>query len=101
MAVKRLIWVFAALFVIFGLPLAVVEDQGLRRLCGSLSLVGLGGFALCLAGDGLASGAIRWQFSLIERAKQPVAFWAAVAIVTLAGLGVLVAAAWAAFFKAW
>ena len=96
---KRLIWVFGAGFILFGLPLIMVEDAAARDIWGSLSTFSLGGFAFAMAYDAAATGTIRMQFSTINRAAQPRAFWAAVGLVTLAGLGVVIAAGWLLFFK--
>ena len=93
-------WVLAGLFVVCGLPLAVVEDSGWRNTWGGLSLIGLGGFALSMVRDAVKSGEIRLNFSRIRRADSPRLFWATLALIAAAGIGVLVAAAWALAFKA-
>ncbi len=99
-ASRYLTWVFAGLFVACGLPLAFVEDPAWRDAWGGASLIGLGGFALSMARDAVKSGEIRLNFSRIRRADSPRLFWAAIALVVAAGLGVLVSAAWALFIKA-
>ena len=101
MILNRLMWLFGALFVLFGLPLAVVEDSGWQRVWGGLSLLSLGSFALAMAGGGMVTGQIRVQFSTIERSAQPYVFWAAIAIVSAAGVVVIITAFWAVFFKTW
>jgi len=98
---KRLMWLFGVLFVVFGLPLAVIEDGFWQQLCGVLSTLSLGCFALAMAGDGLVKGEIRLQFSLIQRAARPRAFWAAIGLVATAGVGVILSAFWMMFIKAW
>jgi hypothetical protein len=95
-----LTWVLAGLFVVCGLPLAVVEDAGWRNTWGGFSLLGLGGFALSMVADAVQSGQIRLNLSVIRRAQSPRLFWATLAVIATAGLGVLVGAAWALFFKA-
>jgi hypothetical protein len=92
-------WVFAGLFVASGLPLAVVEDAGWRNLCGGFSLIGLGGFALSMVRDAVRSGQIRLHATVIRRARSPRLFWATLALIDAAGLGVLVGAVWALFVK--
>jgi len=96
----RLIWIFGALFVLFGLPLIIVDDIGARNLLGGLSTLSLGGFAFALASNGIVTGTIRLQYSKISRAAQPYTFWAAVILVTAAGSGVVVSSMWLMFFKA-
>ena len=91
--------VFAALFVACGLPLFFVEDPAWRNGWGGLSLVGLGGFTLSMARDAVQSGEVRFNHTLIKRANRPRPFWATLALIAAAGLGVLVAACWALFFK--
>ena len=93
-------WVFAGLFVACGLPLAVVEDPAWRNLWGGLSLTGLGGFALSIVRDAVRSGQVRLNPTVIRRARSPRLFWAALALIAAAGLGVLAGAAWALVFKA-
>ena len=50
MTFNHLMWFFA---VLFGLPLAVLDDEGWRRASGTLSVLSLDGFALAMAADGL------------------------------------------------
>lgn len=97
---KYLTWVFAGLFVACGLPLFWVEDAGWRNVWGGLSLLGLGGFALAMAGDAARSGQVRINLTRIRRAQSPRLFWAVLALIASAGLAVLAAAAWALAFKA-
>lgn len=99
MRLDRLMWLCAGLFVAFGLPLAVVGDGVWRNALGGLSVLSLGGFGLAMAGDGIVRGRIRVQFSVIRRAAQPRAFWAAVAVAAAAGLGVIASGIWVMFLK--
>ena len=101
MYLDRLMWLFGALFVLFGLPLLLVEDKGWQRVFIGLSVLSLGCFALAMVGDGLVKGKIRFQFSLIERTAQPRTFWATIALVSTAGIVVIITAFWAMFFKTW
>ncbi len=96
----RLIWIFGVLFVLFGLPLIIVDDIGARNVLGGLSVLRLGGFAFAMAYNAMATGTIRLQNSKISRTAQPYAFWAAVCLVTAAGLGVVASGMWLMFFKA-
>ena len=96
-----MMWLCGALFVLFGLPLAFLEDTVWRHICGGLSVLSLGLFALAMVGDGLVKGKIRIQFSLIDRATQPRIYWAAIALISAAGIGVVIAAIWVFFFKIW
>ncbi len=100
MTLNRLMWVFASLFVAFGLLMAAVEDTTARKIWGGLSVASLGGFAFAMVFDGVSKGEIRVQFSVIERATQPRLFWAAVTLVGAAGIGVVVSAAMVLFFRA-
>jgi len=98
---NRLMWTFGALFRLFGLPLFIVEDTAWARLWTSLCVLSLGCFAFAMAGDGLIKGTIRIQFSLIHRTSQPIAFWAAIFMVSAAGTGAMATAIWAYFVKIW
>jgi hypothetical protein len=95
----RLIWIFGALFIVFGLPLAIIDGIAARNVLGGLSTLSLGGFAFALAYNATATGTIRLQYSTISRSAQPRAFWAAVSLVAVAGLGVVTSAIWLLFFK--
>lgn len=99
MALNRMIWIFAGLFVAFGLMLGASEDPASRNLWGGLSAGCLGGFALALAGDGLSKGRIRFGFDEIDRTTHPRLFFAAVTVVVAAGLSTLAAAITIVFFK--
>lgn len=101
MTFHRLMWIFAGLFLLFGFPLLMIEDKAWLRILVSLCCLSLGGFALSMAADGLIKGQIKFQFSLIERQRQPFFYWAALALVLAAGFGTVITAIWAAFFKTW
>ena len=101
MHLDRLMWLFGVLFVLFGLPLAFVEDIAWQHLCGGLSILFLSLFALAMVCNGLARGKIRLQFSWIYRTNQPRTFWASIALVFATGMVVMIAAIWVLFFKAW
>lgn len=88
---QKLIWIFAGAFVLFGVTLFFVEDEAARDFWGGLSILCLGGFALALAYDALATGRITIQFSKISRRTQPRMFWAAVGLVVATGSVVIVA----------
>ena len=96
---SSLTWIFAGLFVAFGLPLAVVEDPAWANRWGGLSLLCLAGYAFSMVRDAVKSGEVRLNFSRIRRADSPRLFWTALALVSAAGAGVLAAAVWALFFK--
>ena len=99
-ASSPLTWIFAGLFVAFGLPLAVVEDPAWGHRWAGLSLFCLAGFAFSLVRDAVRSGEVRLNVSRICRANSPRLFWAALALVAAAGLGVLATAVWVLVFKA-
>jgi hypothetical protein len=99
MTLTRLMWLFAGLFVAFGLALGLSEDAAQRNLWGGLSVGCLGGFGLCLAADGVAKGEVRFGFDVVRRAQNPILFAAAITVIACAGLGTLVAAVWLWFFK--
>ena len=99
MPLDRLMWLFAALFILFGLALGFVEDRGWQNVCGGMSVLSLGCFGMAMAGDGLVKGEIRLQFSLIKRAAQPRLYWTAIALVFTTGVGVIITAVWAIFLK--
>ncbi|WP_170328941.1 hypothetical protein [Ruegeria arenilitoris] len=99
MNITYLMWLFAALFVVTGLPLALTENEQWQRLWGGTSALSLGLFAISMATDGLLRGQIRIHFSIIRRSSQPRLFFCAVALVLAAGTGVIIAAIWVIFFK--
>lgn len=99
MTLERLMWIFAAMFVIFGLLLGLSGETATRNLWGGLSAGSLGGFALMLAADGVHQGRIRFGFDVVHRAAQPRLFAAAIVVVVAAGLGTMAAAVWISFFK--
>ncbi|HSR55399.1 MAG TPA: hypothetical protein VLN73_04120 [Alphaproteobacteria bacterium] len=100
MTLNRWMWVFAGLFVAFGLMMAVSDAPGTKNTFGGLSIASLGSFALAMAADGILTGQIRIQFDVIERAKRPRLFWSSVTLVLAAGIVVMVGAVWVLFFKA-
>ncbi len=101
MYLDRLMWLFGALFVLFGLPLGVIDDISWQNVCGGLSILSLSLFALAMVGDALVKGKIRLQFTWITRTTQPRTFWASIALVFSTGMGVLISAIWVLFFKPW
>ena len=92
-------WLCAALFVIFGLSLAVIDDRDWQKLCGGISALSLSGFSFFMAGSGLLNGRIRIQNSWINLATQPRVFWASIVLVLAAGFGVMIASIWVLFIK--
>jgi len=101
MYLKLLTWVFAGLFVLFGLLIPVTENTGWLRWCAGLSTLSLGGFGLSMAGDAIQAQQIRLQFSIIRRADQPRLYWAAVLLVAATGVSVSIVGLWFLFFKNW
>lgn len=101
MRLKSLIWVFAGLFVCFGLLIPVTEDTDWLRWWVGLSTLCLGGFGLSMAADALATRQIRLQYSIIRQAQQPRLYWAAVVLVAATGVSVSIVGLWFLFFKNW
>ena len=101
MRFDRLMWLFAALFLIFGAALLAAEETGWQRWLTGLSTFSLGCFAFAMAADGVAQSRIRLQTSVIHRNSRPKLFWAAVGLVAAAGAGTIVTSLWAFFFKTW
>lgn len=99
MKIEHLMWICGGLFIVFGLIGAVNDDPAWQRPWLGLSTLSLGCFGLAMASDGLRKGEIRFQFTPIRRADKPRTFWAAIALVFTAGVGVVIAAIWAIFFK--
>lgn len=100
MTATRLTWIAAALFLLCGLPLLVVEDLWWGRFWGGLAVLWLGVFALAMARAAVTTGQVRMNFSVIRRASQPRTFWAMIALLVFAGSVVLISAFWLWFFKA-
>jgi hypothetical protein len=97
---RHLTWIFAGLFLLFGVSILLAEDPAWKRTWAGLSVLALGGFGLSMARDALVTGQIRLQNSVIRRATRPRLFWASVILVAAAGIGSLIAGVWALFFKA-
>lgn len=94
-------WIFAALFLLFGLPLFIVEDEGWRKILLGGTTLSLGGFALAMAGDGIIKGEIKFNLSLIKCHDRPVVFWSTVALVAIAGIATIATGIWALLYKEW
>ena len=62
-------------------------------------MIGLGGFALAFAVDGVQKGEVKLQNSLIQRGRQKYLFWSTIGVVVFAGVVVLCAVIWLMFFK--
>ncbi len=101
MRLDRLMWLCAALVILFLLPLVFVKESGWLRVCVGLSVLSLGCFGLAMAGDGIVKGEITLQFSQIKRTAQPRLFWTIIVLIFTAGGCVIVTAFWAMFFKTW
>ena len=95
MFLKHLTWIFAGLFVLFGLTMLMTESG----IWAGLSTLSLGGFGLSMVKDALATGQIRIQNSVIRQANQPRLFWAAIILVSATGVVVLITGLWFLFFK--
>ncbi len=92
-------WIFAGLFLLFGILMLITEDLIWRQFWAGLATLSLGGFALSMVKDALATGQIRLQHSVIRYADQPWLFWAAVIFIAAAGIGTLIAGVWLMLFK--
>ncbi|MGI9367197.1 MAG: hypothetical protein ACR2O2_00040 [Ruegeria sp.] len=96
---NRLMILFGALFVVFGVLLGITEDPAFKNIWGGLSAGSLGAFALSMAADALKTGKIRIQFDVIDRRTRPRLYWAAIGLVACAGCGVVASAIWLVVFK--
>ncbi len=94
MIYDRLMYLFAGIFGLLGVPLVMLRDQGLAMMLGGFAMGSLGCLALTLGWAALARGEMGLQFTIIHRARRPRLFRAAVVLVFAAGAGVLVGAAW-------
>lgn len=92
-------WIFAGLFLLFGMPMLMTENSAWRQFWAGLATLSLGGFALSMVRDALATGQFRLRHSVIRYADQPWLFWAAVIFIAAAGAGTLIAGVWLLFFK--
>jgi hypothetical protein len=99
MLLRRVTWILAGLFVLFGVAALTTDSESWRRFWVGLSTLSLGGFGVSMAKNALAAGQIRLQTAVIRFAHQPRLFWAAVILVAVAGVGVLIAGLWFLFFK--
>jgi len=99
MRIHPLTWVFAGLFLLFGLILLLAEEDAARRLWAGLSTLLLGGFGLSMANDARRTGQLRLQHSVIRRANQPRLFLVMTILIAGAGAGVIIAGLWFLFLK--
>lgn len=99
MPVSPLTWIFAGLFLLFGLLMLATDAEAGRRFWAGFSVLSLGGFGLSMARDALATGQVRLQHVVIRRAKQPRLFRATVGLIGAAGAGTVIAGLWLLFFK--
>ncbi len=99
MFLKRLMWIFVGLSVLFGTSILITESAVWRQFWAGLSALSLGGFAVSMVKDALSTGQIRVQYSVISFPDHPRLFWAAVILTAAAGVAVLIAGIWALFFK--
>lgn len=86
-------------FVLCGVQLAWVDDQYWKNFFGGMSLLGLGGFAVSMAMDGVSKGHLKLQYNTLHRAKTPRMFWAVTILILLAGGVVVAGGIWAIFLK--
>lgn len=96
---KTLTWIFAGLFLLFGIAMAFAGDPALRRLLAGLSCLALGGFTVSMVLDAVASGEMRLRHSVVRRAGRPALFWSLAVSIVAAGLGVVTAGLWLLFFR--
>lgn len=87
-------------FVLCGVQLAWLDDGRAKNIWGGLSLLGLGGFAVAMAMDGISKGKLKLQYNILYRDRSPRIFWAMTAMIFAAGIGVAVGGIWAIFLKA-
>lgn len=100
---RTLQWIFAALFLLCGIPLLFLDrdnpDPAAAQLLAGTAALFLGGFGVCLAWSAWEVGAIKLQHVNYTRAGEPRRFMATVAMIFLAGCGTLASAVWFFFFK--
>jgi hypothetical protein len=99
---EGLMWVFAGLFLLSGLPLLFFDRDHpgpAGQLLAGTATLSLGLFGICLAWSAWQSGVINLQHFNYSRAGQPRRFMATLAVILLAGCGTIVAAFWYLFFK--
>lgn len=92
-------WIFAGLFILFGILGLMTEGADWGKVWAGLCILSLGGWAISFVKDALATGQIQLQNSVIRYGNQPRLFWTAVVLIASAGVGVLVAGLWLLFFK--
>jgi hypothetical protein len=87
-------WHFVGAFILFGVFMLLAEDTGWRPLWVGLCTLSLGGFAFSMVRDALVGGEMRLQNVSLRRADHPWRFWAAVAVVAVAGTATCVGGLW-------
>lgn len=91
---NRLLWIFAALFLLCGLPLLFLDSENpdsASKAVAGMAALSLGGFALSLAWNACESGGLQMLHFGYQRATQPRRFFATVAVLILAGCATVVA----------
>jgi hypothetical protein len=100
---ERLLWAFAILFLLCGVPLLFLDREAPDPVFGNtlagMAALFLGGFEVCLAWNALDTGEIKLQHFRCSRAAQPRCFAAAVVVILAAGLATLFTAVWFFFLK--
>ena len=95
----RATWIFAGLFIFFGTLGMIAEGADWHQVWAGLSALSLGGWAISLVQDTLATRQIQLQNSVIRYANQPRLFWTAVVLIAAAGVGPVITGLWLLFFK--
>ena len=100
---ERMMWIFAILVLLCGLPLFFLDkespDPAAGHALAGMAALFLGAFGLCLAWNALETGEINVQHFHYSRSGQPRRFMATVALILFAGCGALISAFWFLFFK--
>jgi hypothetical protein len=94
MPISAVTWALAALFLVFGVGMLLIEGEPWRHILAGLSTLSLGGFALSMSRDAWQSGVLRLQHSVIRYAQRPRLFMCLVLGIAVAGLVVMGAGAW-------
>lgn len=99
MPYDRLMFIFGALFGLFGLPLVFLRDVGLSMVLGGLAMLSLACFAVTLGLRAIDEGQLRLQIVTVEKDTSPRLFWLSVALIIGAGAAVGIGAMWLILFE--
>lgn len=98
---ERFQWIFAAAFLLCGLPLVFIDKSDVEtgQFWAGLAVLFLALFAFCLAHTSWQTGDFKIQHFTYNRKDHPRRFMATLLMIVAAACGTLITALWFLFFK--